>query len=231
MTSGIIIVIIIQLIQIAFLYLKPYISEKGKNLATKEDIGEIQNSIEKVRTEHSKQIELIKGSIQLDILANQHFLEKSTQIMLEFYDDIVILNWEYLTKSLADVLGEDFKKAVVEHTQNTIRKFTKITVDYHRVLIFLDGQEELGLHCAKVAQTIKKLEKAYVKHVGALKFAAVAEQEAYGTSNYMGAVQKHNNVIEDYYKDINPIRETLNIEMIDFIDKLMAYFRLKKIVT
>lgn len=44
-------------------YLPGYIGEKAKNLATKEDIADITNQIEQVKTEYSKQLELYKSDI------------------------------------------------------------------------------------------------------------------------------------------------------------------------
>jgi len=38
-------------------YLPPYLTEKGKNLATKEDIEEITNKIERVRSDYASEIE------------------------------------------------------------------------------------------------------------------------------------------------------------------------------
>ena len=44
-------------------YLPGYIKEKGKNLATKEDIADITNQIEQVKVEYAKQLELYKSGI------------------------------------------------------------------------------------------------------------------------------------------------------------------------
>ena len=46
-------------------YLPGYFQEKGKNLATKEDIREITEKIEAVRAEYAKQLELYKDEISL----------------------------------------------------------------------------------------------------------------------------------------------------------------------
>jgi len=44
-------------------YLPGYMGEKGKNLATKEDIAEITKKIEQVKVEYAKQLELYKSGI------------------------------------------------------------------------------------------------------------------------------------------------------------------------
>jgi hypothetical protein len=53
--------LILGALVLLFLFLKfsipSYASEKGKNLATKQDIGEITNEIEKARSEHTARLQ------------------------------------------------------------------------------------------------------------------------------------------------------------------------------
>lgn len=44
--------------------LQPYFNEKAKNLATKQDIGEITSQIEEIRAQHAIEVESVKGEIQ-----------------------------------------------------------------------------------------------------------------------------------------------------------------------
>ncbi|MDX9664440.1 hypothetical protein QMK50_05585 [Pseudomonas sp. P5_152] len=71
-------------------YLPGYIKEKGRNLATKEDIADITDQIEQVKAEYSKQLELYKSEIW-----------KSQQNYL-------------LLQEIAKLKVETFKKAVVD---------------------------------------------------------------------------------------------------------------------
>jgi hypothetical protein len=45
-------------------YLPSYLTEKGKNLATKEDIEEITNKIERVKSQYVSEIEKLKAELQ-----------------------------------------------------------------------------------------------------------------------------------------------------------------------
>lgn len=45
-------------------YLQPYLKEKGKNLATKEDIEIITNKIERIRAEYVAEIEKLKAELK-----------------------------------------------------------------------------------------------------------------------------------------------------------------------
>jgi hypothetical protein len=54
---------------LSMLYLKAYAGEKGKNLATKEDIGEITRIVKRIETDHLAEIEALKGKQQLRMAA------------------------------------------------------------------------------------------------------------------------------------------------------------------
>jgi hypothetical protein len=56
-------------------YLGSFIREKGKNLATKEDIGRITNEIESVKSIYTKEIEYIREKQQLRLAAIDKRLE------------------------------------------------------------------------------------------------------------------------------------------------------------
>jgi len=53
----------IQVIGFAFVYLKPYFAERGKNLATKQDIGEITSIVEGIKTELAQKTEELKSDL------------------------------------------------------------------------------------------------------------------------------------------------------------------------
>lgn len=74
--SGIVIQITILIIGFIGLNRKSYNLEKGKNLATKEDIGEITKTIESIKTDFIRETEQIKTDLQFD-----------HQVKLSFYND------------------------------------------------------------------------------------------------------------------------------------------------
>jgi hypothetical protein len=61
-------------------YLTSYFSEKGKNLASKEDIHEITDKVEKIKSQYLTDLERVKSTLQ----AESAFLQKRRQI----YEDI-----------------------------------------------------------------------------------------------------------------------------------------------
>ena len=49
-------------------FLSPYLSKKGENLATKEDIASITGKIESVKTDYAKVLEELRSNNQLKLL-------------------------------------------------------------------------------------------------------------------------------------------------------------------
>ncbi|MDZ7805468.1 hypothetical protein [Thiohalophilus sp.] len=62
-------------------YIPSYLSEKGKNLATKEDVAEITNKVESVKTEYAQIIEEIRSNNQLKLAE----IEREKTIRKEVY--------------------------------------------------------------------------------------------------------------------------------------------------
>ena len=50
-------------------YFGTYLREKGKNLATKEDLAELTRIVEAIKNEHAKELEVVKGRQQLRMAA------------------------------------------------------------------------------------------------------------------------------------------------------------------
>jgi hypothetical protein len=62
MDPSLILMIIFVLYLVRF-YLPSYFTEKGKNLATKEDMAKIEKEIQEVRSKYSKDLELLKSEL------------------------------------------------------------------------------------------------------------------------------------------------------------------------
>jgi hypothetical protein len=83
-------------------FLPSYFSEKGKNLATREDIGEITRKVEEVRSEYLLQVESLKAMNQLRLAALDRRLEVHQQAFLQ---------WR---KVMAATLSEEVGKVVID---------------------------------------------------------------------------------------------------------------------
>jgi hypothetical protein len=72
-------------------YVAPYTKEKGKNLATREDIEEITDKIESVKTEYAKELEGLKSQLNAKFHAQTVRFEKEFQVLEEVWTRLLDL--------------------------------------------------------------------------------------------------------------------------------------------
>ena len=107
-------------------YLFSYSSEKGKNLATKEDIEEITRKVEEVKTEYLGELERLK--VELSVLSRKHdiLLDEKVRVFNKLQKRLVDFK-KYCEAALGsygdrgefhpnlDALDEEIDKASLQH--------------------------------------------------------------------------------------------------------------------
>jgi hypothetical protein len=79
------------LVFLAKYYLPSYVKEKGKNLATREDIAEITDKIESVKIEYAKELESLKSHLNAKFHAHTVRFEKEFMVFEELWACLVDL--------------------------------------------------------------------------------------------------------------------------------------------
>jgi len=123
MSIAIIIIQIVIILGIA--YFSHYFQEKGKNLATKEDISEITAKIEQVKHEYSSKLESVKNVLSARLFAHQVRYQNEFVMLLSLSEKLAefrnaIADFEIQVSSL----GEDnpnYTKQVVEKLGATMK--------------------------------------------------------------------------------------------------------------
>ena len=82
-------------------YLSKYVSEKAKNLATKEDIEDITNKIESVKSSYSHTLEKAKSEFQIKSSLQQAFQSKCLEAVVAVNDLLVEIHL-YCWKEIAE---------------------------------------------------------------------------------------------------------------------------------
>lgn len=82
-------------------YFPKYISEKAKNLATKEDITEITNQIESVKSDYALSLEKAKSEYQIKSALQQAFQSKCLEALVAVNDLLVEIHL-YCWKQIAE---------------------------------------------------------------------------------------------------------------------------------
>lgn len=150
--------ILLILLGIYIIFFKSFIQEKGKNLATKEDIGKITEEIEKVKNEFSFQNQK----------TSDLFFERKNNL-IKFYDYYFL--WEGTALKISDViLGHHKNPLVLRESLNNIKEGNRNVYKYYtRLLLYVEDQTFL-----KVITNIYN-ETIFVHNV-AIKFLITLEE-------------------------------------------------------
>ncbi len=82
-------------------YLFKYVSEKAKNLATKEDISEITNQIESIKSSYAHSLEKVKSEYQVKSALQLAFQSKCFDALIEVNDLLVEVHlycWKHIAE-------------------------------------------------------------------------------------------------------------------------------------
>jgi hypothetical protein len=152
-------------------FLPGYSRENGKNLATKEDIGEITRKVESAKLGFSAQIERLKTDLNADMRRQLNIFAKRNEALTQFFEDsftVLTLLRSGFHFRYEDVDGLD--KLIMETQARIIRAITS----NYRLMLYV--QEESILTPARDAQTaIKTLYGTWWDLVQNFRIAFLAE--------------------------------------------------------
>ena len=93
--------VILQLLEIAIMigaglflksYLPSYFEKKGENLATKEDIEDITDKVERVRSQYTSDIEVLRSELGIQVHIHKLRFERESKILSQVWDKLVDLS-------------------------------------------------------------------------------------------------------------------------------------------
>src|SRR5208337_669591 len=100
-------------------YLPSYMTEKGKNLATKEDIEDITHKVESIKQIHAEQLELVRSSLAIAAKRKERFHDKQAIVLAATY--------QRLSASIDGVLGLLVpRQSPEERQEHIIKSATKL---------------------------------------------------------------------------------------------------------
>lgn len=98
------IIVVISILTIGLIvknYVPKYISEKAKNLATKEDIEQITDQVESIKRQHAVELEKFKTELDVKAALRQSFQSKSLDALTAI-DELLVEIHLYSWKQLAE---------------------------------------------------------------------------------------------------------------------------------
>lgn len=204
--------------------LSSYMSDKGKNLATKEDIADITHKIESVKSLYQHEIERMRSALSVAVSRRNALAEQQRQAFLQFFDRCGEI-LDKLSISPGDLPLEE-GKAFAQHEQDTIRLFSAIVMDYNRMTIFCDVKSELPAVAEKVAQSALEIHRAFRKHFGPVKFRAIDAYKALISGNdddYRAATDAFSEATKRLHDAIEPHQNEMREWFFQFTGLLNLY--------
>ena len=128
--------LIIIVIGLYLIFFKSYFSEKGKNLATTEDIGAITKIVESIKQDYSSQIEKIKVELSLVSKTYEVIYDDERKAIIEFMGTI--------TEFYESNIDIPIKSASSESVAYLYKRIEDLNIDYSKVLI---SKSKLLLFC------------------------------------------------------------------------------------
>lgn len=210
--------IIIQVLILCFLFyltfFKSYFKEKGKNVATKEDIGEITGIIEKIKANFTNETEGIKHELQFINQKRMTLLSEERNAILNYYDSFYNYYCQLMTITLSniDTEGDDDLFKVVA-------LMDKLRLEYNlasgRRQLYFSNKAIINADCnlAKKSLELEKLITLTIldlkKLIHLRKLVDVGPILAEKLSNVGIAIKKETDKINEFYLERSKISEEL----------------------
>lgn len=142
------------LIGLYSIHLKQYFSQKGKNLADKEDLEDLTRIVEQVRGEFQRENEMLKAS--LNIISNkrnvifseqkQSIIDFSTQVNIWMWDALKINVFDYYHKNHDDLSDKIIK---LKDAYNSVQ------IAFSKVQLLIDDSNLVDVGHQTVTETLK----------------------------------------------------------------------------
>tara|TARA_Y100000034_G_C6875309_1_gene400221 strand:+ start:1020 stop:1793 length:774 start_codon:yes stop_codon:yes gene_type:complete len=213
------------------LYFRKYLSEKGKNLATTQDIDKITTIVETVKTEHAKKLEEIKQNYQLALSTKNKHQDLKIKIYCEAMEAIsrasncfvMFCDFTYSAKHFNDELkyvGFSISKVQVVGNTNTVNSvlevlgvFNKGTLELMKARIpILDKIELINSLTSELNECGQADAEKIKNRLNDLESSIVDDQLSFSQL----CVEKHDEVSEALPPFISAIRQELELTPLDF---------------
>jgi len=183
-----------------------YGSEKGKNLATKQDVEQITSQVESVR-----------ASVQTLATLRTDYQQQRRECLLSFYDSAVEMLYEKLSANFGEMPG-DGGKTLFEFQQSFGGLVVALLKQYQRIVVYFEPGSSLRESSEAIVDQAVKAHGVLRKRFARVKVTLMAECEAHDSGDrdsYHLAVGESDQAAEAYWNDMNPVveayRESLQV--------------------
>ena len=177
-------------------YLGSYASEKGKNLATKEDIDLL-----------TTQIETVKASIQTLAQLKTDYEQHRRHWLLTFYDSSVEMLYEKFRVNFNNFPSDD-GRSLFEYQRSFRALLASMLKEYQRIVLYFEHEDPLRVNAEKVLNAAIEAESVFKRRFGLIKVTQLEEFAAFklGDRQHIDkAGEMSNEANKAYWDDMHPI--------------------------
>jgi hypothetical protein len=176
-------------------YFASYASEKGKNLATKQDVAQI-----------TSQVESVKASIQTLSHLKTDYERQRREWLLSFYDSAVEMLYEKFNMNFGDMPFDD-GRSLFEFQQSYGALMASMLKQYQRIVLYFKHEDPLKASAADVVTAALGARPVFKKRFSGLKSTLLEEAEAFKSGDrqrYHEAVDKSDEAAKAYWNEMSP---------------------------
>ncbi|MBD3652628.1 hypothetical protein [Kangiella sp.] len=221
-------------------YIPAYLSEKGRNLATKEDIGTITDEVESVKSGYAEILEEVKVSNQIKISAIEREQATKKEVYMEAVEAItksqnmvasfsnLNISEEQITSGFSEQAGKIAKVQIVG-SRETVQAVTAFMGEIGTATLNL-MLERMGLvnrkNEIKILEDLRdKYQNEIDRYIAIMKNMDLAGNQDRGTWEYVKKSFEFEREQRDKHnQEIDELWRIQNKEHIEYIRKCMAVF-------
>ncbi|GEA60377.1 hypothetical protein [Vibrio comitans] len=200
-------------------YLPNYVKKKAENLATKEDIKNI-----------TEKIESVKSQIDINTDAHKSYISERKAALLNFYDEISSFNYELRVVNFGD-FPMDGGQSLYDYQANYRNAVAEILKSYQRLVIYLPNDSTLLEQAAVLSRQVIEFRVVLKDNFGSIKKASIREQQAHaniqinGESPYIIAAHNADKINKDYWLLMKPLNKKYNESYHSYISSLNSFLK------
>ncbi|WNO10377.1 hypothetical protein [Teredinibacter sp. KSP-S5-2] len=217
-----------------------YVSEKAKNLATKEDIGLITEKVEKVRTEYSTVLEEVKTLNQLKVGAVEREKQVKKEVLLIAVESIIkchnrianFSNLELTEQEIMDGFSDDTGRIAKVHivgSEGTVKAVVDLMGEISSSILTLSLERmPLGQRRNQILLISGFRDKAQsnadrlVDLMKNYNLEGIVDKKAWSSLN--ASFDRESGQVEDYNNELNHLWSEQNREHLEFVERCMNQF-------
>ncbi len=183
-------------------FLPSYVKKKAENLATKEDIKNITEKIESVRSK-----------VEINTDAHKFYISERKSALLRFYDEISSFHYEIMAVNFGD-FPMDGGQSLFDYQTSYYKAVAEILKSYQRLVIYLPNDSVLLGQANAITNNVIESRKILKDNFGSIKSTSIKEQHAHinfktdGKEAYSLAVQESDVANSNYWALMRPLVES-----------------------